>query len=160
MLRASSVFTLSFLLVSFIFFPMSMIKEFKEFAMKGNVVDLAVGVVIGSAFGKIVTSIVEDVIMPIIGKISGGLDFSNMYYNFGNPIVVGALTDAKKLGAVVAWGNFVTIIINFIIVAFCIFMVVKTMNKMKKPQKAEVVPTGPTDVELLTEIRDLLKKKA
>lgn len=139
---------------------MSMIKEFKEFAMKGNVVDLAVGVVIGSAFGKIVTSIVEDVIMPIIGKVSGGVDFSNMYYNFGNPIVVGALTDAKKLGAVVAWGNFVTIIINFIIVAFCIFMVVKTMNKMKKPQKAEVVPTGPTDVELLTEIRDLLKKKA
>ena len=104
---------------------MSMIKEFKEFAMKGNVVDLAVGVIIGTAFGKIVTSLVEDVIMPIIGKITGGLDFSNMYYNFGNPAVIGALTDAKKLGAVIAWGNFITIVLNFIIVAFCIFLVVK-----------------------------------
>lgn len=102
-----------------------MIKEFKEFAMKGNVVDLAVGVIIGTAFGKIVTSLVEDVIMPIIGKITGGLDFSNMYYNFGNPAVIGTLSDAKKLGAVIAWGNFVTIVLNFIIVAFCIFLVVK-----------------------------------
>ena len=135
-----------------------MMKEFKEFAMKGNVVDLAVGVVIGSAFGKIVTSIVEDVIMPVIGQLTGGLDFTNMYYNFGNPEVIGALADAKKLGAVIAWGNFVTIVINFVIVAFCIFMVVKAMNKMKKPQKAEAAaPAGPTDVELLTEIRDLLK---
>lgn len=139
---------------------MSMIKEFKEFAMKGNVVDLAVGVIIGTAFGKIVTSLVEDVIMPIIGKITGGLDFSNMYYNFGNPAVIGTLSDAKKLGAVIAWGNFVTIVLNFIIVAFCIFLVVKWMNKMKKPKKEEAVPVGPTDVELLSEIRDLLKKKS
>ncbi len=159
MLGVDRVRTFYFLLLYFIFFPMSMIKEFKEFAMKGNVVDLAVGVVIGAAFGKIVTSLVEDVIMPIIGKVSGGVDFSNMYYNFGNPAVVGALADAKKLGAVVAWGNFVTIIINFIIVAFCIFMVVKAMNKMKKPAPA-AAPAGPTDVELLSEIRDLLKKKA
>lgn len=139
---------------------MSILKEFKEFAMKGNVVDLAVGVIIGSAFWKIVSSLVEDVIMPIIGKLTGGLDFSNMYYNFGNPVVVGALADAKKLGAVVAWGNFLTIILNFVIVAFCIFMVVKAMNKIKKPQKKEVVPAGPTDIELLTEIRDLLKNKS
>ena len=119
---------------------MSIIKEFREFAMKGNVVDLAVGVIIGTAFGKIVTSLVEDIIMPIIGKVTGGLDFSNMYYNFGNPVVVGALSDAKKLGAVLAWGNFVTIVLNFIIVAFCIFLVVKGMNKLKKPEKKEVVP--------------------
>lgn len=138
-----------------------MLKEFKEFAMKGNVVDLAVGVVIGSAFGKIVTSLVEDVIMPVIGKVTGGLDFTNMYYAFGNTEVVGALADAKKIGAVVAWGNFITILINFIIVAFAIFMVVKAMNKMKKPAKVEAAaPAGPTDVELLVEIRDLLKKKA
>lgn len=98
--------------------------------------------------------------MPIIGKLTGGLDFSNMYYNFGNPAVVGALADAKKVGAVLALGNFFTIVINFVIVAFCIFLVVKSMNKMKKPQKVEAAPAGPTDVELLAEIRDLLKKKS
>jgi large conductance mechanosensitive channel len=140
---------------------MSVLKEFKEFAMKGNVIELAVAVVIGSAFGKIVTSLVEDVIMPIIGKLTGGLDFSNMYYAFWNvAVTVGMpLSDAKKAGAVLAWGNFVTITINFIIVAFCIFLVVKAMNKVLKKQKDEpAAPTGPTDVELLTEIRDLLKK--
>ena len=136
-----------------------MAKEFRDFAMKGNVVDLAVGVVIGAAFGKIVTSIVEDVIMPIIGKITGGVDFSNMYYNFGNPLVVGALADAKKIGSVMAWGNFVTITLNFLIVAFAIFFfVVKPLNKMKKPAPV-AAPAGPTDIELLVEIRDLLKKK-
>lgn len=132
-------------------------KEFKEFAMKGNVVDLAVGVVIGAAFGKIVTSLVEDVIMPIIGKVFGAVDFSNMYWNFGNPAVTGALADAKKLGPVFAWGNFLTVLINFLIIAFAIFFfVVKPMNKLKKPVPA----AGPTDTELLTDIRDLLKKKA
>lgn len=140
---------------------MSILKEFRDFAMKGNVVDLAVAVVIGSAFGKIVTSLVEDVIMPVIGKLTGGLDFSNMYYAFGNAAVTAGipLADAKKTGAVLAWGNFVTVTINFIIIAFCIFLVVKIMSKAipKKP-KAEVAPVGPTDVELLTEIRDLLKK--
>ena len=136
-----------------------MIKEFRDFAMKGNVVDLAVGVIIGTAFGKIVSSIVEDVIMPVIGKVTGGVDFSNMYYNFGNPLVVGALTDAKKIGAVIAWGNFVTITLNFIIVAICIFLVVKAMNRAMPKKKETPAPAGPTDLELLTEIRDLLKKK-
>lgn len=135
---------------------MSMAKEFRDFAMKGNVVDLAVGVIIGTAFGKIVTSLVEDIIMPVIGKISGGMDFSNLYYNFGNSEVMGALVDAKKAGAVLAWGNFTTIVLNFIIVATCIFLIVRAMPK-KAP--APAAPAGPTDVELLGEIRDLLKKK-
>ncbi len=137
---------------------MSIFKEFRDFAIKGNVVDLAVAVVIGTAFGKIVTSLVEDIIMPVIGKLTGGLDFSNMYYAFGNMTVTAGmpLADAKKAGAVLAWGNFITISINFIIIAFCIFLVIKLMNKAmpKKPKEAP----GPTDIELLTEIRDLLKK--
>lgn len=127
--------------------------------MKGNVVDLAVGVVIGAAFGKIVTSLVEDVIMPLIGKVFGTVDFSNLYWNFGNPIVTGTLVEAKKLGPVFAWGNFLTVLLNFLIIAFAIFFfVVKPMNKLKKPKVEEAA--GPTDVELLTDIRDLLKKKA
>ncbi len=139
---------------------MSVLKEFRDFAMKGNVVDLAVGVIIGGAFGKIVTSLVEDIIMPIIGKITGGIDFTNMYYAFGNTAVTGALVDAKKTGAVLAWGNFLTITLNFALVALCIFMMVKAMNTAvkKKPIVASLI--GPTDVELLTEIRDLLKKQS
>ncbi len=111
-----------------------MLKEFKEFAMKGNVVDLAVAVIIGAAFGKIVTSLVEDIIMPIIGKVTGGLDFTNMYLPLSSKVPMGlGLADARKLGAVLAWGNFVTIVINFVIVSFCIFLVVKVLNSMKKP---------------------------
>jgi large conductance mechanosensitive channel len=111
-----------------------MLKEFKEFAMKGNVVDLAVAVIIGAAFGKIVTSLVEDLIMPVIGKLTGGLDFSNLYLPLSDKVTTGlALADARKLGAVLAWGNFVTIVINFLIIAFCIFLVVKALNSMKKP---------------------------
>ncbi len=136
---------------------MSMVKEFRDFAMKGNVVDLAVGVIIGTAFGKIVSSLVEDVIMPVIGKLTGGMDFSNLYYNFGNMAVTGALVDAKKAGAVLAWGNFLTIILNFIIVAACIFLIVRAMNRAM-PKKA-AAPAGPTDNDLLSEIRDLLKRK-
>ena len=139
---------------------MQIIKDFKEFAMRGNVIDLAVGVVIGAAFGKIVTSLVEDLIMPIIGKLTGGLDFSNMYYAFGNPAVTGSLADAKKIGAVIAYGNFITILLNFVIVAFCIFLVIKALAKATPKKKVEAVPAGPTDLELLWEIRDLLKKKA
>ena len=139
---------------------MSILKEFRDFAMKGNVVDLAVGVIIGGAFGKIVTSLVEDIIMPIIGKITGGLDFTNMYYAFGNPSVTGALLDAKKTWAVIAWGNFLTITLNFMIVALCIFMIVKAMNKAVKKKPVEAAPAGLTDIELLTEIRDLLQKKS
>jgi large conductance mechanosensitive channel len=117
-------------------------KEFKEFAMKGNVVDLAVAVIIGAAFGKIITSLVEDIIMPVVGKATGGLDFSNMYLPLSDKVTPGlALADARKLGAVLAWGNFVTIVINFLIVAFCIFMVVKALNSMKKPAPSEPATT-------------------
>jgi large conductance mechanosensitive channel len=116
-----------------------MLKEFKEFAMKGNVVDLAVAVIIGAAFGKIVTSLVEDLIMPVVGKLTGGLDFSNMYLPLSDKVTAGlGLADARKLGAVLAWGNFVTVVINFLIISFCIFLVVKALNSMKKP-----TPAGP-----------------
>lgn len=142
---------------------MSVFKEFKAFAMKGNVIDLAVGVIIGAAFGKIVTSIVEDIVMPVIGFIIGDIDFSNMYYAFGNPTNL-PLAEAKKAGAVLAYGNFITILINFIIVAVAIFIVVKAINKAKskfekEEEKTEEAPKGPSQEELLAEIRDLLKKK-
>ena len=111
-----------------------MFKEFKEFAMKGNVVDLAVAVIIGAAFGKIIASLVEDIIMPVVGKLTGGIDFSNLYLPLSDKVTTGlALADARKLGAVLEWGNFVTIVINFLIIAFCIFLVVKALNSMKKP---------------------------
>jgi large conductance mechanosensitive channel len=111
-----------------------MFKEFKEFAVKGNAIDLAVAVVIGAAFGKIVTSIVEDLLMPPIGRAVGGLDFSNLYIPLSDKITPGmALVDARKAGPVFAYGNFLTVMINFIIIAFCIFLVVKALNKMKKP---------------------------
>lgn len=144
---------------------MSVFKEFKTFAFKGNVIDLAVGVIIGAAFGKIVTSIVEDVVMPVIAKIVGDIDFSNMYYAFGNEAITSgmALADAKKVGPVLAYGNFITIFINFLIVAVAIFMVVKAINtakaKFEKEEKKEEAPKGPSQEELLAEIRDLLKKK-
>jgi len=110
-------------------------KEFKEFAIKGNAIDLAVGVIIGAAFGKIVTSIVEDLITPPIGAATGGLDFTNLYLPLSSKVTPGlALADAKKLGPVLAYGNFLTIVINFAIVAFCIFLVVKAINNMKKPK--------------------------
>jgi large conductance mechanosensitive channel len=110
-------------------------KEFKEFAVKGNAIDLAVGVIIGAAFGKIITSIVEDLIMPPIGRLIGNLDFTNLYIPLSDKIAPGmALAEVKKAGLpAFAYGNFITVTINFLIVAFCIFMVVKAMNKMKKP---------------------------
>ena len=127
-----------------------MLKEFKEFAMKGNVVDLAVGVVIGAAFGKIVTSLVEDVMMPLIGWMFGKVDFSQLTLPLHSLI-------PGQADVIVKYGTFLTVLINFIIVAFAIFFfVVKPMSKMKKPAPAN--PAGPTDNELLTEIRDLLKK--
>jgi large conductance mechanosensitive channel len=137
-----------------------MLKEFREFAMKGNVVDLAVGVIIGLAFGAIVTSLVGDIIMPIIGAITGGLDFSNYFTALSKAVTASNLADAKKQGAVLAWGNFLTLTINFIIIAFVLFMVVRFMNKLKRND----VPAPPPppkmtrEEELLTEIRDLLKK--
>lgn len=144
---------------------MSIFKEFKAFAMKGNVIDLAVGVIIGAAFGKIVTSIVEDIVMPIIAKIVGDIDFSNMYVYLGQkPIPANAaLSVAKESGPTIAYGNFLTIAINFLIVAIAIFIVVKAINKAKSRFEKEELdietPKGPTQEQLLAEIRDLLKKQ-
>lgn len=137
-----------------------MLKEFREFAMKGNVVDLAVAVIIGAAFGAIVNSMVADIIMPIIGAVTGGLDFSNYYTGLSSQVTAGNLADAKKQGAVLAWGNFLTLTLNFIIIAWVLFIVVRLMNSMKKKEPAAAAaPAGPSDeVKLLTEIRDLLKK--
>ena len=140
---------------------MGMMSEFKAFAMKGNVVDLAVGVIIGGAFGKIINSVIEDLIMPVVGKAIGNVDFSNLYVPLSDKIIAGTpLAAAKAVGPVLAYGNFLTILINFIILAFCIFMVVKGMNSMKKAEAAMPAPPAePTAQEkLLGEIRDLLKK--
>lgn len=138
---------------------MSMMEEFKAFALKGNVVDLAVGVIIGGAFGKIVDSAVQDLIMPIVGKIFGGFDFANLFIVLGdNPNKLTALADLKKAGiATFAYGNFITILINFIILAWIIFMMVKAMNKVRSASEPPAPPT-PEDVILLREIRDSLKK--
>jgi large conductance mechanosensitive channel len=137
-----------------------MLKEFRDFAMKGNVVDLAVGVIIGAAFGAIVSSMVADIIMPIIGAISGGLDFSNYFTGLSTKVTAGNLADAKKQGAVLAWGNFLTLTLNFIIIAFVLFLVIRAMNTLKrKDAAAPAAPPKPSrEEELLTEIRDLLKK--
>jgi large conductance mechanosensitive channel len=137
---------------------MSMMSEFKEFALKGNVMDLAVGVIIGAAFGKIVDSLVGDIIMPIIGKIFGGLDFSNMYIPLNGQEVGMALVEAKKAGAVIAYGNFISIVLNFIILAFIIFQMVRIMNGLKKAEPPAPAPATPEDIVLLREIRDSLKK--
>jgi len=141
---------------------MGLMKEFKEFAMKGNVVDLAVGVIIGAAFGGIVKSLTDDIIMPVVGKTLGNMDFTNHYLPLSDKVPVGlALAEAKKAGAVLAYGNFLTIVLNFIILAFCIFMMVKAMNKLRKKEEAKPVPSaGPTPTEkLLGEIRDTLQQR-
>jgi large conductance mechanosensitive channel len=140
----------------------TMLEEFKKFAMRGNVVDLAVGVIIGAAFGAIVSSLVADIIMPIIGAITGGLDFSNYFIALSKSVTAPALADAKKQGAVLAWGNFVTIVINFAIIAWVLFMVIRGLNKLtKKEAEKPVAPPEPTRQEvLLQDIRDLLAKKA
>ena len=139
---------------------MCILKEFKEFAIKGNVMDLAVGVIIGAAFGKIVDSVVGDLIMPIVGRIFGGLDFSNMLIVLGdNPNRLSTLADLKKAGiATFAWGNFVTVLINFIILAWIVFLMVKAINRMQKPAPLPGPAAVPEDVLLLREIRDSLKK--
>ena len=138
---------------------MSFATEFKEFAVKGNVMDLAVGVIIGGAFGKIVDSVVGDLIMPLVSKVTGGLDFSNYFLPLAGQTAT-TLADAKKAGAVFAYGNFITVAINFIILAFIIFLMVKQINKLKKEAPPAVAPPAPTteDVMLLREIRDSLKK--
>jgi large conductance mechanosensitive channel len=138
-----------------------MLKEFREFAMKGNVVDLAVAVIIGAAFGAIVNSMVADIIMPIVGALTGGLDFSNYFTALSSKVTAANLADAKKQGAVLAWGNFLTLTLNFLIIAWVLFIVVRLMSKLKrKDAAAPAAPPKPTrEEELLTEIRDLLKAK-
>lgn len=137
-----------------------MLKEFREFALKGNVVDLAVGVIIGAAFGKIVESLVGDMFMPVLGAISGGLDFSNYFTPLSSTVTATSLEEARKQGAVLAWGNFLTIALNFAIVAAALFLVVKGMNYLKRKDEAKKAEAAPPKQEvLLTEIRDLLKEK-
>jgi large conductance mechanosensitive channel len=128
--------------------------EFKQFALRGNVVDLAIGIIIGAAFGRIVDSLVGDIFMPIIGAITGGLDFSNYFTALSGNVTAGSLDEAKKQGAVLGWGNFVTVAINFVIIAWILFLLVKGMNRLRRTEDAK---TGTADVKLLTEIRDLLK---
>jgi large conductance mechanosensitive channel len=136
-----------------------MLEEFKKFALRGNVVDLAIGVIIGSAFGAMVSSTVNDIIMPIIGAITGGLDFSNYYLPLSSAVKTGqALADAKKSGAVLAYGSFLTVTLNFLIIAAVLFIVIQALNRLKKAEPAPE-PSGPTPSEtLLTEIRDLLSR--
>jgi large conductance mechanosensitive channel len=139
---------------------MSIMQEFKAFALKGNVVDLAVGVIIGSAFGKIVESLVQDIIMPIAGKIFGGLDFTNYYIPLNHQVAALTLAEAKKSGAVLAYGNFITIMMNFLILAFIIFQMVRIFNKTRHAESppAPVETPTPEDTILLREIRDALLK--
>ena len=138
-----------------------MLEEFKKFAMRGNVVDLAVGVIIGAAFGKIVESMVGDIFMPIVGAVTGGLDFSNYFAALSKSVTAPALADAKKQGAVLAWGNFVTIVINFLIIAWVLFMVVRGINRLtaKEAENPAKPAEAPRQEVLLQEIRDILAKK-
>jgi large conductance mechanosensitive channel len=133
-----------------------MIEEFKKFALRGNAVDLAIGVIIGAAFGAIVNSLVGDVLTPIIGAITGGIDFSNHFIPLSSKVTADSLAEAKKQGAVLAWGNFITVVINFIIIAWVLFLVVKLMNRLLHSEAAKA-PTPSRQELLLTEIRDILK---
>lgn len=136
-----------------------MLQEFKTFIARGNVMDLAVGVIIGGAFGKIVGSLVDDIIMPVVGAVTGGIDFSNLFVGLSSNVTATTLAAAKEQGAVFAYGNFITVVVNFVILAFIIFMMVRALNNMTKKEEAPAAPAPtPADVQLLTEIRDLLKK--
>ena len=140
-----------------------MLEEFKKFALRGNVVDLAVGVIIGAAFGSIVTSLVGDVIMPVVGAITGGLDFSNYFVPLSAKVQSGlSYADAKKQGAVLGYGQFMTVAINFMIIAFVLFMAIRGINKLQKKEeeKPAAPPEIPADVKLLSEIRDLLARRS
>jgi large conductance mechanosensitive channel len=134
----------------------AMLEEFKKFALRGNVVDLAIGVIIGAAFGAIVNSLVTDILSPIIGAIAGSFDFSNYFIALSSHVTANSLAEAKKQGAVLAWGSFVTLVINFIIIAWVLFLVVKLMNRMMRAEAAKA-PAVTKQEQLLTEIRDLLK---
>jgi large conductance mechanosensitive channel len=137
-----------------------MLKEFKEFIAKGNVMDLAVGVIIGAAFAGIVKSLTDNIIMPLVGAVFGNVDFSDYYLVLSGEVAPGAsLEEAQKAGAnVLAWGGFVSAVINFLILAFVIFLLVKVVNKAMRRQEAEAPPAGPSEIDLLTEIRDALRK--
>lgn len=140
-----------------------MIKEFQEFIAKGNVMDLAVGVIIGGAFGLIVSSLVDDVIMPLVGAVFGGFDFSNYFIPLSSGVTASTLAAAREQGAVFAYGNFITVVINFMILAWIIFLMVKGVNTLRKKleaeKAAEPAAPPPADVQILTEIRDLLASK-
>jgi large conductance mechanosensitive channel len=136
--------------------------EFKQFALRGNVVDLAIGIIIGAAFSKIVDSLVGDLFMPVVGAITGGLDFSNYFTPLSGSVTATALTEAKNQGAVLAWGSFITAAINFVIIAWILFLLVKGMNRLRRTEDAKTGTADkpaelPADVKLLTEIRDLMK---
>jgi large conductance mechanosensitive channel len=137
-----------------------MLSEFKAFIARGNVLDLAVAVIIGAAFGTIVSSLTDDLIMPLIGSLVGDVDFSNLYVVLSGDVAAGtSLAAAREAGAnVLAYGNFISVVINFLILAFVIFLLVRQANKLMPKKEEEAAPTGPTEVELLTEIRDALKK--
>jgi len=135
-----------------------MLEEFKKFALRGNVVDLAVGVIIGAAFGAIVNSLVTDIVMPLLGAATGGLDFSNYFIKLSSKVTADSLAEAKKQGAVLAYGAFLTIVLNFLIVAWALFIAIKAMNQLKKQEQPPAPPGPSPEVLLLTEIRDLLKK--
>lgn len=137
-----------------------MFKEFKDFALKGNVVDLAIGVIIGAAFGKIVTSLVEDILMPPLGLVLGKVDFSSLFLQLSGATVT-SLADAKKAGVpVIAYGNFLNQVVNFLFVAFAIFIVIKQINRFRREEPAPPTPELSTQEKLLTEIRDLMQQKA
>jgi large conductance mechanosensitive channel len=136
-----------------------MLEEFKKFAMRGNVVDLAVGVIIGAAFGGIVQSLVGDIFMPLVGAITGGLDFSNYFVPLSSKVTASTLAEAKRQGAILAWGNFLTFVINFLIIAWVLFLVVRFMNRLK-PEEVKSAPAPTREEVLLAEIRDLLKQRA
>jgi len=134
-----------------------MLEDFKKFALRGNVVDLAVGVIIGAAFSAIVSSLVGDIIMPVLGAITGGLDFSNYFLPLSPKVTARSLAEAKKEGAVLAWGNFLTIVLNFLIISGVLFLTIRALSRLQKTTKPTPAPPAP-EVALLTEIRDLLKK--
>ena len=136
-----------------------MLQKFRDFALRGNVVDLAIAVIIGAAFGKIVDSMVGDIFMPVIGAITGGLDFSNYFTGLSSKVTADTLAEAKKQGAVLAWGNFLTIVINFLIIAVTMFGVVSVFQQMRHQEEAKAPPAPPRQEVLLEEIRDILAKK-
>ena len=134
-----------------------MLEDFRKFALRGNVVDLAVGVIIGAAFGAIVSSLVSDIIMPLLGAVTGGLDFSNYFLPLSAKVTAATLAEARKEGAVLAWGNFLTIVLNFLIISWSLFLAIRLLSRLQKTQPEAAPPSA--EALLLTEIRDLLKKQ-